>query len=189
VRHEEVWTRLPDRLEDRDDPALLAHVSRCAACQRQVFLLGRIDRLLRDGAAARAAQSSRRVSARRLLVVAAAAAVAIVAALLLLVPEHARTHTMVLLTSSGKSVGRAVMTDADAGNDSLALTARGLPIDRGQIFVLWAGERGRSPMQVGRFMVDRAGGCHVRFNLPATHPWGRLWITRPGRSAAIVAST
>jgi hypothetical protein len=189
VRHEEVWTRLPDLLEDRDDAALLAHLSGCADCQRQVFLLGRIDRLLRDGAAARGAPSTRRVSARRLLVGAVAAAVAIVAALLLLVPEHARPHTMVLRTTSGESVGRAVMTHADAGNDSLALTARGLPVDRGQIFVLWAGERGRSPMQVGRFMVDRSGGCRVRFNLPATHAWGRLWITRPGRSAAIVAST
>src|SRR5262249_59740944 len=51
VRHEEAWTRLPDLLDDRDDAALLAHVRACAACQRQLFRLGRVDRLLRDHAA------------------------------------------------------------------------------------------------------------------------------------------
>ena len=96
---------------------------------------------------------------------------------------------MVLRTASGQPVGRAVMSHSDARNDSLALTARALPTDRGQVFVLWAGDTARSPMQVGRFMVDRTGGCRVHFNLPATHTWGRFWITRPGRPAAIVAST
>ena len=95
---------------------------------------------------------------------------------------------MVLRTASGQPVGGAVMSRSDARNISLALTARGLPTDRGQVFVLWAGSETRTPMQVGRFMVDRSGGCRVRFDLPANHDWGRFWITRPGRSAAIVAS-
>jgi hypothetical protein len=50
MRHEEAWRRLPDLLDDRDDAALLAHVRTCARCQRQLFLLGRVDRLLRDSA-------------------------------------------------------------------------------------------------------------------------------------------
>jgi hypothetical protein len=95
---------------------------------------------------------------------------------------------MILRTVSGQPVGGAAMSRSDARNVSLALTARGLPVDRGQIFVLWAGDDTRKPMQVGRFMVDRSGGCRVRFNLPASHTWGRFWITRPGRPA-IVAST
>jgi hypothetical protein len=37
-------------------------------------------------------------------------------------------------------------------------------------------------------MVDRRGACRVRFNLPATHAWGRFWITRPGLPTAVVAS-
>jgi len=189
VRHDDASARLPDLLADRDDAALLAHVRTCADCQRQLFLLGRVDRLLREHASASRPTRARRLSPHRLLAfaVTVAAAAAVVLALLLL--RQAPTHDMVLRTASGQAVGRAVMSHSDARNDSLALTARGLPIDRGQVFVLWAGDSVRPPMQVGRFMVDRSGGCRVHFNLPATHTWGRFWITRPGRSAAIVAST
>ena len=51
MTHSEASTRLPDLLEDRDDAALLAHVRECPDCQRQLFLLGRLDRLLRERAA------------------------------------------------------------------------------------------------------------------------------------------
>lgn len=47
MNHDQAWQRLPDLLDDRDDSALLAHVGECPACQRQLFLLGRIDRILR----------------------------------------------------------------------------------------------------------------------------------------------
>jgi hypothetical protein len=187
VRHEEAWTRLPDLLDDRDDAALLAHVGTCTECQRQLFLLGRVDRLLR--ASAGGAGRRRRVSARRLLASAAAVGAAAAAVLALLFSQEAGANRMVLRTASGQPVGRAVISRSDARNVSLALTARHLPVDHGQIFVLWAGDSTRAPMQVGRFMVDRSGGCRVRFNLPATREWGRFWVTRPGRPAAIVAST
>jgi anti-sigma-K factor RskA len=189
VRHEEAWTRLPDLLEDRDDAALLAHVGACADCQRQLFLLGRVDRLLRERATARGATWRRQLSARRLLASAATIAAAAAVVLALLLFQRGGTQGMVLRMGSGHAVGSAVMTYSDARNVSLALTARGLPVDRGQMFVLWAGDNARTPMQVGRFMVDQSGGCRVRFNLPANHDWGRFWITRPGSPAAIVAST
>lgn len=192
MRHEEAWTRLPDLLDDRDDAALLAHVRACADCQRQLFLLGRVDRLLRDRTARSEATPSARLLARRrrasgAAVAAVASAAAIVVGLLL--SQNTRTHDMVLRTGSGIAVGRAAMSHSDARNDSLALTARGLPVDRGQMFVLWAGDRAQEPMEVGRFMVDRSGGCRVHFNLPADRTWSRLWITRPGRPGAIVAGT
>jgi hypothetical protein len=189
VRHEEAWTRLPDLLDDRDDAALLAHVRACVDCQRQLFLLGRVDRLLRAREAGEGERRARRLGGRRLLASGALLAAATAVVLAVLLSQHARAHDMVLRTASGQPVGGALMSRSDARNVSLALTARGLPIDRGQIFVLWAGGSTRAPMQVGRFMVDRRGGCRVRFNLPATHDWGRFWITRPGRPAAIVAST
>jgi len=189
VRHEEAWTRLSDLLEDRDDAALLAHVGACADCQRQLFLLGRVDRLLRERASARGATRTRRLSRRWMLASAAAVAAAAAVVLALLLSQAPGTHGMLLRTASGQAVGRAVMGHSDARNNSLALTARGLPVDHGQVFVLWAGDLARRSMQVGHFMVNRSGGCRVRFNLPATHAWGRFWITRPGRSAAIVAST
>jgi anti-sigma-K factor RskA len=190
VRHEDAWTRLPDLLDDRDDAALLAHVRGCAACQRQLFRLGRVDRLLRDHAARSESTPRSRLLARRRRASAAVAAAAAAAVVLgLLLSQNTSTHDMVLRTGSGVTVGRAAMSHSDARNDSLALTARGLPIDRGQMFVLWAGDRSRLPMEVGRFMVDRSGGCRVHFNLPADRAWSRLWITRPGRRAAIVAST
>jgi len=189
VRHEEAWTRLPDLLDDRDDAALLTHVRACADCQRQLFLLGHVDRLLRERASTEVATRTRRLSPRRLLASAAAVAGAAAVVLALLLSQRGGIQGTVLRMASGHAVGRAVMTHSDARNVALALTARGLPVDHGQIFLLWAGDNTRAPMQVGRFMVDRSGGCRVRFNLPATHTWSRFWITRPGSPAAIVAST
>jgi hypothetical protein len=184
VTHDEALQRLPDLLDDRDDPELLGHVRGCAECQRQLFLLGRVDRMLRVGAPARQRRSRARV-------VAAAACAAVVAAAVLaflLLPQASRGHDFMLRTSAGRPVGHALMTHSDARNDSLALTARGLPLNRDHVFVLWAGDDGTS-MVVGRFMVDRFGGCRVRFNLPATHAWQRFWLTKPGNEAAVVAST
>jgi hypothetical protein len=188
VRHEEAWTRLPDLLEDRDDSGLLAHVSVCAECQRQLFLLGRVDRLLRDTSKlveARVRHHGRRLALASALALAAAASIALV----LIFSGHPLTHPMVLRTASGESVAQAVMGHPDARNVSLALSARGLPVDRGHVFMLWAGDSTRAQMLVGRFMVNSSGGCRVHFNLPATHRWGRFWITRQGSPAAIVAST
>jgi hypothetical protein len=183
MRHAEAWQRLPDLLDDRDDPLLLGHVRGCADCQRQLFLLGRVDRLLRDQAAAR-----RRPHVRRAAAAAAVVAAAVVALLVLLVPHQPHTRDFVLRTASGRQVAKAVIGHSDARNDSLALIARGLPLNRRHVFVLWAGDGGSS-MQVGRFMVDRSGGCRVRFNLPATRSWRRFWVAEPGNGAAVVAST
>jgi len=189
VKHEEASTRLPDLLDDRDDAGLLAHVRVCSDCQRQLFMLGRVDRLLRDDAVAKGALRKRRRSLRGLSAAAAVVAAASVAALVLLFqPEHGRSEAFLLQTASGQSVGEAVMGNSDAGNASLALTAHDLPISRGQMFVLWASDDSSS-MVVGSFMVDRTGGCRVRFNLPDTHAWNRFWVTRPGSAAAIARST
>ena len=184
MKHEEAWTRLPDLLEDRDDAHLLAHVRTCADCQRQVFLLGRVDRLLRDDATAGGASLRRALRLPTLL--AAAAATAVLLALFL--PQHAHRDGFVLRTASGRSVGQAVMGHSDARNASLALTARGMPVDGGQMFVLWASDD-QSSMQVGRFMVDRSGSCRARFNLPVNHNWTRFWVTESGRPATVVATT
>jgi len=185
VRHEDAWQRLPDLLDDRDDPDLLGHVRGCADCQRQLFLLGRVDRLLRGESRAR--RPRRRVRRSAAAVVALAAAAIVVLALL--VPGGARTHhEFMLRTASGRLVGHAEMAHADARNVSLALVARGLPPNRQHMFVLWAADDGSS-MEVGHFMVDRSGGCRVRFNLPANHTWSRFWVSEPGDAAAVVAST
>src|SRR5262249_20131719 len=130
VRHEEAWQRLPDLLDDRDDPTLLAHVRSCGDCQRQLFLLGRVDRLLRDRAAAQDERRPRRRGVRR-TVAAAAAAPALVGALLaaLVVLQHGPTHGLTFRTASGRAVGSAVMGHSDARNVSLSLTARDLPVD------------------------------------------------------------
>jgi hypothetical protein len=184
VRHEEAWQQLPDLLDDRDDPALLGHVRGCGECQRQLFLLGRVDRLLRDESRAR--RPRRRVW-RAAAAVAALAATTIVP-VALLVPGGSHGHEFALRTASGRVVGHASMAHADPRNVSLVLVARGLPLNGRHMFVLWAADRGSS-MEVGHFMVDRSGGCRVRFNLPANHSWSRFWISQPERAAAIVAST
>ncbi len=183
MRHEEAWQRLPDLLDDRDDPELLGHLASCTDCQRQLFLLGRVDRLLRDQTPTR-----RRPWLPRAVVAAVAAAAAVAAVLILLVPHGPRAHDFMLRTASGRAVARALMGHSDARNVSLALVARGLPLNRQHVFVLWASDDS-STMQVGRFMVDRSGGCRVRFNLPATHSWRRFWVSQPGNAAAVVAGT
>ena len=184
MTHEEALQRLPDLLDDRDDPALLGHVRGCADCQRQLFLLGRVDRMLRVGAPTR-----RRLPRARVLAAAGGAAAAAAAALaFLLLPQASRGQDFMLRTAAGRPVGHALMTHSDKRNDSLALSARGLPLDRDHVFVLWAGDE-RTSMEVGRFMVDRTGSCRVRFNLPATRDWERLWVTSPGTPASVVAST
>jgi hypothetical protein len=188
VTHEQASTRLPELLEDRDDAALLAHVRECADCQRQLFLLGRVDRLLRERAAVREPTRARRPAARRVLAAAAVVVVAASTLLALLAGQHRPGHEMMVRTASGRAVGHASMGHSDSGNDSLVLVADALPVTRGRAFVLWAGDTSRGPMLVGHFMVDRRGACRVRFNLPATHAWGRFWITRPGLPTAVVAS-
>src|SRR5262249_16805588 len=113
VGHGEAWTRLPDLVDDREDAALLAHVRACAACQRQLFLLGRVDRLLRDQSARSEATPRSRVLGRngRALAAAAAAIAAAVAVVFgLLLSQNTRTHDMVLRMGSGIAVGRAAMS-------------------------------------------------------------------------------
>jgi hypothetical protein len=184
VTHEQAWRRLPDLLEDRDDPDLLGHVRGCVDCQRQLFLLGRVDRLLRDQARAR--QPRRHFPRTAVLVAMVAAAAAVLLALLIPRGSHAQEFTF--RTASGRLVGHASMAHADKRNDALSLVARGLPLNRQHVFVLWAGNDASS-MEVGHFMVDRSGGCRVRFNLPADHSWSRFWVSEPGNRAAVVAST
>jgi anti-sigma-K factor RskA len=187
VKHEEAFRRLPDLLADRDDADLLAHVRGCAECQRQLFLLGRVDRMLRDSASAQRAAGRHRPTARRLLVAAAAAA-AVAATLALVLPRTAHSHQFVLKTASGRSVAQAVMGHSDTHNASLALTTHGMPVEDGHVFVLWAGDT-RASMQVGRFIVDAHGNCRAQFNLPTNHDWSRLWITTAAAPTAVVATT
>ena len=100
MRHEQAWQRLPDLLEDRDEPDLLAHVRGCVDCQRQLFLLGRVDRLLRNEARAR--QPRRKV--RRAAAAGAALAAAAVVVIALLVPRGSHVHEFALRTASGRYV-------------------------------------------------------------------------------------
>jgi hypothetical protein len=190
VRHDEAWPRLPDLLDDRDNPALLAHIRSCTVCQRQLFLLGRVDRALRARGATRGIERPRPRSVRRattfVAVVAAAAAVALGS---LLDAHRGPAHELMFRTASGRAVANAVMDHSDARNLSLSLTVRHLPVHGGPIFVLWADARKRTPMQVGHFMVNHTGGCRVRFNLPADQTWSRFWITTPAAPATIVAQT
>jgi hypothetical protein len=184
VRHEDAWQRLPDLLDDRDDPTLLGHVRDCADCQRQLFLLGRVDRLLRD-------ERSRRRPLHHLQWVAAAIAVLVVAAIVLVAlvpPSGPHTHLFTLRTGVGRPVGHATILHADGRNDALSLDARRIPLNPQHMFVLWAGN-GRVSMRVGEFMVDNTGGCKVRLNLPATHTWNRFWVSQPDNPKAVVAST
>ena len=189
MRHEHAWTRLPDLLEDRDEPVLLAHLAGCHDCQRQLFLLGRVDRMLRDASPARRRERRRARRGRRLRFPAVLVAVAAVALLVLLFPHSHGLRQFTLRTAAGQPIGRAVLAPADAENTSLSLVARGLPTRRGSVYLLWASSGGKQATTVGRFMVDPNGACRARFNLPGGRSWVRFWVTRPGDPASVVAST
>jgi len=190
VSHEHAWTRLPDLLDDRDEPELLTHVAACHDCQRQLFLLGRIDRLLRAAAPARR-KERRRARRGRWLRFAGLVAAAAVALLVLFLPHNSSTlRQFTLRMTSGQPVGRAVLARADAENLSLSLVAKGLPARRlGAVYLLWADDSGGSATTVGRFMVDRSGACRAHFNLPRGRSWARFWVTPPGRPTSVVATT
>jgi hypothetical protein len=188
MRHEEAWTRLPDLLDDRDDAALLAHVRACTDCQRQLFLLGRVDRLLREKAADTPVAHSRLGRPGRLAAAAAVVSAAAAMVVAVLVLQQGGGHALMFRTAHGRVVGQAVMGRSDARNVSLALVAEHLPATGGRIFALWAADRAQASMLVGRFMVDRSGRCRVHFNLPANHDWSRFWISRPDDAAEMVAS-
>jgi hypothetical protein len=177
MNHNQAWQRLPDLLDDRDDTVLLAHVRNCPACQRQLFLLARVDRMLRRDTP-EIPRRSWRLRGTRILAaggaIAAAAAVAAAVALLLARPPQAVAYT--LRTPMGRLVGQATIGKGDAHNASLTLAARDLPAERGQVFVLWASD-GAASIPVGRFMVDSDGDCRVRFNLPDSHAWDKFWVT------------
>ncbi|HZR90868.1 MAG TPA: hypothetical protein VFA44_00500 [Gaiellaceae bacterium] len=190
MTHEHAWTRLPDLLADRDQPELLAHVASCHDCQRQLFLLGRVDRALRGSASMRR-KERRRLGRGRWLrlppgIVAAAIAAAVV---VLFLPHNASVRQLTLRTAAGQPIGRAILDRSGADSTSLTLVARGLPAHRGDMFVLWAAGDGRRPTTVGRFMVAPNGSCRARFNLPGGRSWARFWVTPPGRPNAVVAST
>lgn len=187
--HDHAWRRLPDLLEDRDEPMLLAHVSGCHECQRQLFLLGRVDRLLRDAATVRRKERRRLRRARWLRFPARLVAVAAVVLLLLFFPHNRGVRQFTLRTASGQTIGQAILTPADAKNMSLSLVARGLPARRENVYVLWAGGDGRPATTIGRFMVDPSGTCRARFDLPGGRTWARFWITPPGQRDAVVATT
>jgi hypothetical protein len=190
MTHEHAWRRLPDLLQDRDEPEILTHVASCHDCQRQLFLLGRVDRALRAAAPARRRQR-RRIGKGRWLRFSSGLVAAAVAALLivLFLPQHAGLRQLTLRTASGHAIGHAILKRSDADNTSLTLVARGLPARRGDVYVLWGSGSGRAATTVGRFMVDPKGACRARFNLPGGRSWARFWVTPPGRQNAVVATT
>jgi hypothetical protein len=182
VNHDQAWQRLPDLLDDRDDTALLAHVRDCSACQRQVFLLGRVDRVLRRAAPETSRPRRRRrktkiLAAGGAFAVAAAAAAGLAAALVVFLAGSPQAAAYTLHTPAGRVVGEATIGKSDARNASLVLAARDLPAGQDQVLVLWASD-GAASIPVGRFMVDSEGDCRVSFNLPASHAWNKFWVTR-----------
>jgi hypothetical protein len=189
MTHERAWERLPDLLRSREDPQLLAHVSGCHACQRQLFLLGRVERLLRQG---RPAATRRRRAPLpligRITILATAAAAAL--ALVLHIPKGPAAEAFVLRSGDGRAVARATVAREDRSNLDLLLVARDMRRNGGDQFLLWAQGRGEAGgVSVGRFMVDRTGSCRAHFNLPTGRRWSRFWVTPASTPSVVVATT
>lgn len=186
MRHELAYQRLPDLLLNRDDPELLAHVGQCHRCQRQLFLLSRVDRLLRQ----RRSRSRRHGRLRAALAVATIAVAAIAAALVLPQGDPAARARFALKTDDGSIVARAQVERADAENQAISFVTEGLPTRPSDTYLLWARRPDTGdPIVVGRFMVSHKGECRARFNLPGNRGPGRFWITPSTQPSVTVAST
>lgn len=191
MRHDTAWQRLPDLLIERGaPPELRRHIARCHACQRQVFLLQRVDGLLRSRPPAFAPR--RRPSRlRRMMGLVALSAVVAILVLALFVPRGATVRELTFHSGAGPGVVvRASVSQGDSGSAVLMIVARGLPREHGANFVLWA--RAASEMQpviVGRFMANPSGECRARFNLPGIRGWTLFWVTPESSPATIVAAT
>ena len=189
MTHERAWERLPDLLGSRNDTALLAHVAGCHICQRQLFLLGRVDRMLREARPRkRGLVQTRRASLRTASLLAVAGAV--VAAAVLVFPRSPAAHGFVLHAADGRALGSAKVVPLDRSSVEVSLVARGMAAADGDQLLLWAQSGdGTGAIPVGRFMVERGGECRAQFRLPTSHRWTRFWITSPARPGAVVAST
>jgi hypothetical protein len=186
MTHELAYDRLPDLLFDRDDRELLAHVRRCHRCQRQLFLLSRVDRLLRQ----RRPRTRFRGHVRAAIAIATVAAAALASVLVVAQPDPVAPARFALKTADGAIVARAQIERADDENEAIAFLAAGLPTRPSDTYLLWTQQPGDGdPILVGRFMVSHRGECRARFNLPGTRRPARFWITPSTQPAAIVAST
>ena len=186
MTHDLAFERLPDLLFDRDEPELLGHVGSCHRCQRQLFLLSRVDRLLRE----RRPRTRERRGSVAALAIACVVAAAVALAVALAQRQAASPARFALRTGGGAIVARAQIERGDGENESMALVAKGLPARPTDTYLLWTeGPDNGQPVIVGRFMVSHGGECRARFNLPGTRRPGRLWITPSKEPAAVVAST
>ena len=185
MTHDEARDRLPDLLNDRDDPLLLAHVNACHACQQQLFRLNRVDRILR----ANATQATRGHLSRRWYGVAVAAVAA--AAFILVVPGRGHQPPgQVLRSATGRAIGQATLSKPDAQNLTVSLELHGVKMTSGDVYVLWTrSTESPRPVPVGRFMVDASGSCKAHFTLPSRSQWTRFWITPPSHPSLVLATT
>ena len=191
MRHETAWERLPDLLVERAGGSeLRRHVARCHACQRQLFLLQRVDRLLRSRPSV--SSPKRRASwLRRMIGLAALGAVAAILLLALFLPRAATVRELTFYSAAGPGLRvQGSVSQGDAANAVLTIVASGLPHERANAnYLVWASTASQTePVIVGRFMADPSGECRARFNLPRSRPWRRFWVTPESSPARIVAA-
>lgn len=189
MTHNAARGRLPDLLFDRGDTTLLAHLRECHDCQRHLFVLARIDRLLRHkGAKMRTRRSRVRYALAGTATISAAAVAAFV--LMMLPRSHTAPLSFALRGIDGSVLARAQLDRADSENQSIAFVTHGLPTAPTNTYLLWTtAPDSKRPLLVGRFMVNHTGACRARFNLAGTRHPSRFWITPSSDPAVVVAGT
>jgi hypothetical protein len=187
MNHQTASQSLPDLVTDPAAPhrALRAHLRTCHACQRQLFLLQRVDGMLRPDLPS--SDRPRRYRARRVGGVALAAALAVAAVFVLLPRTQTQAEAFTLRASDGLTVAQAQIRNQ--GSQQVVVLTPGAPMPATTRYVLWGSAQSHTTIRLGMLITTATGRCRARFVLPSQPAWKRLWMTPLSQPTTIVAHT
>ncbi len=190
MTHDEAWPLLPDLITTPDEvpDRLRTHVASCHTCQRQLFRLQRVDRLLRTHG--REQEPARRRARRRMRWLAAAAAplLAATAVAIHLAVAPSGASAMALRSAAGMAVANAQVRTVGTGQ-VVELTPGTVGLSGTTGYVLWGRTGNNTNVRLGMFMSSSTGTCRARFTMPEHLDLQRLWITPAANRTTVVAQT
>lgn len=190
MTHDQAWRLLPDIITAPDDvpDRVRSHVASCHICQRQLFRLQRVDRLLRSDAFRGEPARGRRRGFVRWVAAVAMPLLAAVAFAVYLAVAPPGVSAMALRSASGIAVANAQIRDVGDGQ-VVELTPGDGGLSGTTSYVLWGRTASHPNVRLGMFMSSPTGTCRARFRMRDHLHWQRFWITPAANRGAVVAQT